>query len=319
MTGKPSVQQELQRLTLFGTGAVGAGGLATLLAPVFAVAPSVLAQRLESLPSVLSEAFPEAGARRVVTLARLAGADIRIEPASARGSGPRHDLGLVISDPAQLPRIRAWLHWCLGWSDRSVNEALEAPDGILLRSVGSDLLETLNRRMGNIRGVKLVAFTPESESYDLFACNPDPMQEVAFGAVAASLGLQPCGLTGARAAGLNHATARWLDQRVGGQGFVVIARALQRFDLVLTKLRGATPAEAADFLATRGRLPLDVLRRLPRHLPLVIETGLPRARAEEFSTDYAAIGLMIRMICANTIRPQQALTVGDRHGGGGVA
>lgn len=169
---------------------------------------------------------------------------------------------------------------------------MQRPGGLILRDLPVAVAQVLRQRLCRIgRLTARISYT-KSAYYDAFvtgqieACN-----RRAISAYLGHCGLVPSKFSGALAANLSFSQAERLLARFSDCNLLVLDRAFQRFDLFLTGIGDLDARDVADFLCTRTALRGLMLESVTPLAPLRLETGLPRAAAQAFCADYAAIGL----------------------------
>jgi hypothetical protein len=265
------------------------------------------ARRLLQIPSVLADHIPADLAHRLAALLSTFGAQVRLE-AVGNGRTPkpssaaRVDLSIQPLEAARLTNAAKALSLLLPTTflpqqdrcPKQIEAALAGPGGLILKGLTPVDLTRTRCQLRRVEGLLAAKSNPFTALYDLL---PDARKmlgfkldlPVAFLADLKRLGLGPCKLTGAVAARLGDRTRRMLLARYPNLGLLALNQDFQRFDLFLTGARNVSPRELADFLISRSDLPRDTVERMPRHLK--IETGLTRANALAFQSDYAALGL----------------------------
>lgn len=288
----PTVTQSRFRLLLAAPAPQGRLA-ADLLAEAAGLDPGLAAARLSAGPSTLAEGLTAAAARRLEALLPLFGLRVRAEAEGFPGAEPeepRFDLSVQVAGPEAARS--AGLAALLGVTPEDAREGLALPGGLVLAGLDWAEVGALRARLAGMRGLRVAVSDPERASYDLIAWGR-PARPGRAGALlrqARRLGLGPCAMTGALAAGADRALRDHLLGRFPGAGVIAVNRDFQRFDLILTGTRGIGERELAAFLACRGPL-------LPSSGGgACIDRGLTRADALCFQADYAVIGLETRPV-----------------------
>lgn len=257
-----------------------------------------------SMPSgTLSDRIENERARRLANLLTSLGVAVRLEPSQQRHAVSQQlkslfDFSLQPIESNDVDCLAAALKKALPsdllppFSLRfdGVRENLAGPGGLILEDLTSDRINQIRRRLRRISGLRLVTSNKSTALYDIIH---DPrISSVLSKDITARLkylGLAPCSLTGAVASRVDMKTRDHVMKRFEGFGLTALNQDFQRFDLFLMGTEGIPSRELADFLMIRSDIPRHVLERM--QYPLRIETGLTRANALAFQSDYAALGL----------------------------
>lgn len=262
----------------------GAGDLAPVLARGLGLSPA----DVRTLPGGTGVLLCGEGAQTPTIAARATGL-ARAFGVALAAQGPRRlRISLQAADPDTARRAAVALAELTGGTCADLTDRLLAPGGLIAEPAGEDEAEAFRRIAVGLPGMTLdQAGSPGSE-LDLFAPSSD-----ALDADLRCLGLGPSTETGALAAGLDAATARWLVRR--HPGVLLLDRAFQRFDLLLLGRGRLSPQELADFLVLRTGLSAVELASARPDRPVVIERRLKRAAALRFLADYRTIGMDVRL------------------------
>lgn len=259
------------------------------------------ARKVTQAPSTLAERMDARCAHRLVGLLQAMGAQVRTEKASdtplpqVRG---RADLSIQPVQDSGIDKIAVLIaaHFPIELAPRAFQNAghieamLTRPGGLIVERLAETEIKAITRGMRKVPGLRITQSEPHAALYDILPgriAARDLPKDLRAGLQC--LGLAPCALTGAVAAGLDRTTRDLVVARFPGSGLIAMNRDFQLFDLFLTDARSLSPCELADFLATRSDLPREMVEELAR--PLRIETGLKRACALAFQADYADFGL----------------------------
>lgn len=276
---------------------------APTLAAHLGIGPEDAVQRLTNAPSVLANRLEETRAKRLANLLLAIGVEVRLEPSHQKtcATGQRaavFDLSIQPIESDNLTSLAEALAESLpanllatyARNITKIHQALAGPNGLVLVNISSEQIKQTRQALRRIEGLRLATSNPISALHDIFADPREPGQVPKTVCVALQhLGLAPCPLTGALATRVDTRTRDLLFKRFEKVGLIAMNRDFQRFDLFLTGVRNLSPRELADFLIARSDLPRKSLERMSR--PLKIETGLTRANALAFQSDYAALGL----------------------------
>ncbi len=270
------------------TAAAPAAPLAILsIAGILGIEPQQAADRLATLPTVLADNVHPPVARRLSALLTAIGLQVRLDPAlSTETRSPKLDLSLQLSAPPTAGLVEA-LSRRLGLDAASVGPALAQPGGLVLPDQPSDRIDELRRFVRRHPSLRLALSAAPTAVYDAFrrADTAAPTAELA------RLGLAACPLTGAVGAEMNRATAACLARQTGDR-LRIVDRAFQRFDLYLETGADAACADVEAFLASR-----PTARHAPSRDGLrLLDADLPRRTALQFQSDYAAIGVQVRLV-----------------------
>lgn len=256
--------------------------------------------RLTSAPSVLEASLEHDGALRLARLLRAMGVQVELEdPALGPAPIPEPARASLSIQPGQTDNLSRLALDLLRWLPQQVMEgadldsgrieaALAIPGGLILPDLTDREINKTRRALRRISDVILVRADPRASEYDLMVPADTPIPD-ALRQCFKLLGLAPCKLSGAAAAGLDKTTADHVVNRFPKLGLTISNRDFQRFDLFLTGAYDVMPRELAEFLTIRSDLPQETLQQLPQ--PVKIDTGLTRATALAFQSDYASLGL----------------------------
>jgi hypothetical protein len=217
----------------------------------------------------------------------------------------RFDLAILPCD-ATAPRDIVALSALLSRLPGEVAADIARPGGLLLAGLAWDQVSRWRRRLDGLRGLRIALSDPAQATWDLLPWGR-PAQPAAAAALlrhARLLGLGPCAMTGAAAAGLDLALRDHILRRFPGAGVIAVNRDFQRFDLVFVATPGLVLADFLDFLAPRSPLGRGEMLARATAGTLCIERGLSRADALCFQADYAVIGIETR---ARLIQDRRAL------------
>ncbi len=213
------------------------------------------------------------------------------------GEGPGlevFDLSMRLTDPgvasSVLQKLRA-----LGFASGDVASKFHGPGGYELCNLTRDRADGLLREMRAFPGVELVC-SPQTEArYDVFAGPRGNRRSMALILRhLADIGCHACDPWPALAVGLDRRMLAHLDARFPDHGLICVNHKFQRYDLTLTGLGSVSVQDFADFLTTRGHAPYIALEVVTGRRGLRLESGLTRATALQFLSDYALIGLQVR-------------------------
>lgn len=271
---------------------------AGVLAQALGIGPAEAAARLASPPGPLAAGLGKAAALRLALHLRLLG--VRVQVAAGRDApaapAPLFDIALQVRDPARLEAVARRLGGWLAVSADAAVAGLRRPGGMILAGLDRAAVEGWRRRVRGLAGLQLLVSDPAGATYDLL-----PWDRPADGArlgpllqFLRRLGLPPCPMTGAVAAGLDTPTVRAVLRRYPDCGLVALNRDFQRFDLVIAGATKPVQPELASFLATRTALSAQAFGAAGLTGDLRIECALSRADAMAFMADYAAIGIETR-------------------------
>ena len=254
------------------------------------------ARRLAAAPSVLAKALAPEAARRLVTLLRLLGlpAGCEPEPTLAQAScALTFDLAIQPTANAPAADIAGYLAKRLNRPEASFLSLLQAPGGLVVQNLTWPSASAWRSDKGLSRALILMSETAGAP-YDILPWYRPQNSASAAGLARhlSVLGLSPCPLTGAVAAGIEHAMAAHLLRRYGNAGLLAVNRDFQRFDLIMTGSPGLSARELADFLTTRTGQPRKPGMSAPSE---AIDCALTRADALAFQADYALIGIETRL------------------------
>ncbi len=261
--------------------------------------PKEAAQRLSRAPSVLAEALAPDAARRLVRLLRLLGLPARCETV---GTGDKiecrtvFDLAIQPTAGAPAREIAARLSERLDRPQATFMTLLHAPGGLVVTDLTWQAVAGWRTDRALSRAQILVSES-EGAAYDVLPWyRPDDQTSVsALARHLRVLGLAPCPLTGAVAAGIDRTMAAHLIERFPRAGLLCVNRDFQRFDLVMTAAPGLSPRELADFLTTRTGQSRVVPGATCTSAPEAIDCALTRSDALAFQADYALIGIETRL------------------------
>ena len=260
-------------------------------------------KRLSAVPGTLSDRLETFRAQQLASLLGALGVAIRLDLPQGRQKSFKpievvFDLSVQPVDVGNIDELAAALHQSLPtnlWSEKKfdlerLRTEIAGPGGLVLENLAAKQINEIRRRLRKTAGLRIAVSNKATAVYDIL---PDPRISGALPDGLASslayLGVGACILTGAVAARVDGATKDHVLKRFGSLGLVALNQDFQRFDLFLTGVRNLSPRELADFLVVRSELPRQMLERMPR--PLKIETGLTRANALAFQSDYTALGL----------------------------
>lgn len=262
--------------------------------------------RLSIASGTLSDRLEVVRAKRLASLLALLGVAVRLDTSRPEEPlrGPLNllfDLSIQPVETCSIAQLAEAILRVLPsglWGGAAPNSlllqhSLSGPSGLILEDKTSAQINQMRRRLGKIKGLRLSASNKATAIYDIFQ---DPRFPGSFSPDMASalrcLGLAPCSLTGAVAARVDVNTRDHVLKRFSSRGLFSFNHDFQKFDLFLIGVQNLSPRELADFLVIRSDLPRALLEQLPR--PLKIESGLTRASALAFQSDYAALGLETR-------------------------
>lgn len=274
------------RLVLVSTGP-SAHLAADTLAQHLGLSPEVALTLLTEAPSVLAEAIDPVAARPLADLLRSFGLRVRLDASSA--SEQRWDLSIQLVMPVRLKRTVRIVSEQTGLAQSEVSHRLRRPGGVVLTGKSRAEIDRLGAALNRLGSLALIESDPASAVYDVFLPDADETEELSNRL--RMIGAERDPITGAVAAGLDRALCDHLTGRFGGQEWLVLDRAFQRYDLYLTRATGWVTRDLADFLVARTGLPRSRFEVLSDGLPLRIEFGLTHAAARQFRADYASIGL----------------------------
>ncbi len=286
----PTIQTQ-QTFRIHVIAASPAALLAILsIAGILGIEPQQAADRLASLPTVLTENVAGPEAQRLSAVLMAFGLNVRLDPTfSTKAPQPPAealaDLAVQLAPGADAKVAASRLHALLGMPEAVVLKGLTGPEGLVLRGLSPPQIIGRQQALRRDRGLRLTLSDPASATFDAFPA----MNKLLPVADLMRLGLARCPFSGAAASGLNHATALYLSRRVQDR-LTLVNRDFQRFDLLLRATHGLAPKELSGFLESRpgARQPSanDGLRQL--------EIDLPRRVAMQFAADYATIGVEVQ-------------------------
>lgn len=292
----------LSMTTGFGLALLGPAPRPELAAGVLAQALGIgeaeAAARLAGPPGPLAAGLGKTAAVRLALHLRLLGARVQVAagPDSPPPPAPLFDIALQVRDPARLDAVARRLGGWLAVSAGAAVAGLGRPGGMIVAGLDWTAVEGWRRRVRGVAGLQLLVSDPSGATYDLL-----PWDRPAAGArlgpllrFLRRLGLAPCPMTGAVAAGLDTAMVRAVLRRYPDCGLLALNRDFQRFDLVIAGATAPVQPELASFLATRTALSAQAFGAAGQTGDLRIECALSRADAMAFMADYAAIGVETR-------------------------
>ena len=286
----PTIQTQ-QTFRIHGIAASPAASLAILsLASILGIEPQQAADRLASLPTVLTENVAAPEAQRLSAVLMSLGLRVRLDPtfSTAPPQAPvalLADLSVQLTPDADAGVVASRSHALFGLREDVVLAGLTGPEGLVLRGLGVPRMTEVQQALRRDRSLRLTLSDPVTATFDAFPLSgrPVPVADLM------RLGFARCPFSGAVASGLNHPTALHLARRAPGC-LTILNRDFQRFDLFLMAAHGLAPKELAGFLDARPGARHTVGNTGPRQL----EIDLPRRAALQFSADYAAIGLDVQ-------------------------
>jgi hypothetical protein len=285
--------QTLQTSQTFRIHVIAASPAAPLailsIASILGIEPQQAADRLASLPTVLADAVAGPEARRLSAVLMAFGFRVRLDPTSSSrpdvaAAEATRDVALQAIGCAGSEAPAARLSMLVDLPPEVVHAGLAQPHGLVIEGVPVTQAEALCRVFRRDRTIRVLLSDPAVAIFDGFAV---PESVVSTDELR-RLGLARCRFSGAVASGMNSATARHLERRAKGS-ILVLNRDFQRFDLVLTSVPNVPDSDVAGFLASRFGFGVGDAAVAQR-----VETDLPRRMAEQFATDYAAIGIEVR-------------------------
>ncbi len=263
------------------------------------IAEDVARDRLAKGPGRLATGLSRGRARRLATMLRLLGMPVRVSCGSDGDPDctPTFDIALQVAEVGQRHAVASRLAARLHLPPATIATGLGRPGGLLRHGVGWPEVNDWRRRARGIGGLQVLVSDPLTARFDLLPWDrpANPLRLSPLLRFLRRLGLGTCPLTGAVAAGIDHATASLILRRYPDCGLVALNRDFQRFDLVLSRTPTPGQQELASFLATRTALPPGAFAGPDGLADLRIEGSLSRADALAFQADYAAIGLETRM------------------------
>lgn len=259
-----------------------AGDLAPVLARGLGLSPAEVRTTQGGAGVLLPS--PRVRPERAAALARAFGWTIEApaRPALAFLPRPGAAIGALARWLADLTRVEA----------PRLERQLRQPGGAQFHDLPIGLVQDWQARCRTRRDLEAAVSDGAGAVHDLFGPIP-----VALAADLRVLGLAGCAVSGARAAGLDGAMARWLERR---HGVRALDRAFQRFDLMMLGCGRLAPREVADFLGLRTGLGVQDFAAASALAPLRIEAALPRATALRFLADYGQIGVPVALRLART-------------------
>ncbi len=278
------------RITLVSASSP-AGLAAGLLSTHLGLSRSVAALRLSRVPSVLAEAAPACIARKLQALMAAMGMRVRLDDPESGAAADRVDLWLQANDEA-TPDAVEQVAATLGLSTGQAHAGLHSPAGLIIPMTATRAAE-LRRALRRQRSLRLAASDPAVALYDLFLL-PGVQPGAALLRLLGQLGATACAFGGAIAGAMDARSAALVVARHGMQ-VQALNRDFQRFDLYLTGRNGVSDKELADFFATRCAKPRERLLTTDAERPTRIESGLTRAAARQFMSDYATFGIETRV------------------------
>lgn len=259
--------------------------------------------RLSGGPGVLATGLAQGRGRRLVTLLGLLGLRVRLAaadvgPVQRQAPELLFDLALQASrNHGQRAAAAERLAPDLGLSPAAAVLAFARPGGLVLPGLNWAAVAAWRARTRGLVGVQVLVSDVQAAVHDLMPWDR-PADPTSLGPLLRHLrrlGLAPCPLTGAIAAGLDARLAAHVLARFPQSGIVAMNRDFQRFDVELAGAPDPARHELAAFLATRTHLPVAAFARPGPAAGQRIETALSRADALAFQADYAAIGLETRL------------------------
>jgi peptidoglycan hydrolase-like protein with peptidoglycan-binding domain len=267
---------------------------ATMLADHLMISHTAACGKLAQAPSVLIDGIDAAAGARLHRILLALGLKVAIGDGATKKD--RLDLSVQLAYRYFASSVMAEVSQILGETTESLSRAFAQPGGFILAGLARETAMRMRDALCRVKGVIVSVSDPDTAVYDLYT--RDGITREATQPLLTHLqriGLWADPVTGALATGLtaftrNHILARFADRQI-----LVLDRAFQRFDVVLTGMTGWLTADLADFLVSRTALPRARFEALSPARPLCIERGLTYAGARQFHADYESIGVHTRL------------------------
>ena len=292
-----SIEEECYRLTILSIGTATASAVKVIASGLNLPAEKV-AEKLYRAPSVLAENLTRNICLQLASLIQNMGIEIKIESNDLPPPLPSElfDISIQITDIHYLPQVVEQLTPFLGIDEASVVSLLITPPAIILGSVSTATLSSLNNRL-NFPGVTIVSSRPISAKYDLISAPLTTHQTQQLNRFLQRLQLSLDNNEHLCLTDLDYTTAQSIWKHFGHNlPLKIINQEFYRYDLLLNALPTTKEKVAQQYLEeTIGISPNDYPSIQP-HLPLVIQESISHIDAHAREAEFAMHGLNIEKV-----------------------
>lgn len=249
---------------------------------------------LEDGRGVIAAHMPSTGVRKVMPLFAALGVHIAVRPVDADPELELFDLSLrsttAEAASAALQELRR-----LGFARPGVAADFASASGLIVGSLAEARAKAVALALRSLGGIKVTVSAQSNAAYDLFVRRAETNVDLtALRRHLCVLGCLNNGPAPTLATGLDQRTLQHVLARFPQMGLFGINQVFQRYDLRLVGRGRLSTRELYDFLVTRGVCTPHASLALTCGHGLTVESGLSRAAAAQFLSDYAAIGLTAR-------------------------
>lgn len=289
----PQLAEDAVEVVLLARGrhpAIAAG----LVAQHFGMTEPEAEALLESGHGVITPQMPVAEVRRILPLLATMGVHAALRTPQDQPVARSFDLSLRLLDTNALANVVIVLNG-LGVACAMKASVFAAPAGLELNDLSEGRAKGLASALRKLAGLQVTLSRRADALYDIFVRQDGTGADLA--PLRHHLSLLGCGATGpgaALATGLNRHILDHVLARFSNGGLCGVNQAFQRYDLRLVGRGRLSLQELQDFLSTRGVGPAEAQLAFASVRGLRVETGLSRAAASQFLSDYASIGLPVR-------------------------
>lgn len=285
------------RLTVVSIGTATATAAKVIASGLNAPVEKV-AEKLYRAPSVLAENLTQEMGQQLATLIQNMGIEIKIESNDLPPPLPSElfDISIQIADIQYLPQIVEQLSPFLGVDEASVVSLLITPPAIILGSVSTATLSSLNNRL-NFPGVTIVSSRPISAKYDLISAPLTMHQSQQLNRFLQRLQLSLRNNENLCLTNLDYSTAQSIWKHFGHNlPLKIINQEFYRYDLLLNSLPPPTEKAAQKYLQETIGISPDDYPSVQPHLPLVIKESMSHIDANTQEAEFAMNGLDIEKV-----------------------
>lgn len=249
---------------------------------------------LEDGHGVIAAQMPMASVRKILPLCAALGVHLALRPIGAEPELELFDLSLrsLTTETAgsavqELKR--------LGFASLGPASDFAGASGLVLSGLTEARAKVVALALRSLSGIKVTVSGQGTASYDLFLRQAETAADLtALRRHLCVLGCLNSGPAPTLATGLDQRTLQHLLARFPRIGLFGVNQMFQRYDLRLVGRGRLSTRELHDFLVTRGVFEPQAGLALTTGHGMTVESGLSRAAAGQFLSDYAAIGLTAR-------------------------
>ncbi len=243
---------------------------------------------------VIASNVPRDVAKMALPILAALGVQVALLPKAAEPMAEKFDLSVRLKNAEAIRLVRPMFKR-LGRMAEVSAEDFQGPAGLEIGGLTRAKAEDHYTALRGLPGVGVTLCPQSGAIYDVFApahgLGAEMAQVLKHVSVLACSAKDLCPQI---AVNLDRHMLNCLLARFPKAGLIGVNQAFQRYHLTLTAPGRISIQELADFLATRGCSAAEMAEAIASRRGLRLESGLTRAAATQFVSDYAMIGMTVR-------------------------